>query len=532
MRIAAASLLAALAGCSSGIGLDVDVEPGCAVGFAQLEIAVTIQPSGDAKTVDVDAASFFAGSHRIAIVVPDGATQVFVQVRSVGPALWSGSATIPVSGSGQLSQTVTLMGPCPSDQAVPHDLAGADTLPPPDQSEPVDLALADLAGLADLSYIDLSLVPPGDMAQASDLAMSVDMAVPDLATPSDVGVMQPGLFHPQAVIVAGTDVQGITTDDYDNDGRADLAVLDVPGSKVKLLRGNGDGTFAAAGSLFTGNGPSWILSLTFPLGIGPSLVVSNAADSTFDVWVGQGNFMFPAPKTFPIGTGPSGLAVGNFNGGGVLDFAASNLASGISVSLGNGTTSYQVPVAYGGPGALQSIVAGDWNRDGKIDLAAGGSPATNNVSVYIGNGDGSFKAAVNYPAGTTPWNLCAADVDADNIIDLIVPNQGDGTVSVLQGLANGTFTAPASFSIGMAPYDCLAADLSGDGRVDLAVTLNGEGMVAVMEGAKLGGFMAPTKYAVGKTPERLVMAQLNGDGQPDLAVTNGADGTVSILLHQ
>src|SRR5260370_19627352 len=51
-----------------------------------------------------------------------------------------------------------------------------------------------------------------------------------------------------------------------------------------------------------------------------------------------------------------------------------------------------------------SVAVGDFNGDGKPDLAAANS-SSNNVSVLLGNGDGTFQAAVHYAVGSGPRSV-------------------------------------------------------------------------------------------------------------------------------
>src|SRR5690348_11293267 len=84
-----------------------------------------------------------------------------------------------------------------------------------------------------------------------------------------------------------------------------------------------------------------------------------------------------------------------------------------------------------------SVATGDFNGDGKIDVAVANS-AGNNVSVLLGNGDGTFQTAVNYNVGATPFGVVTGDFNSDGDLDLAVVNDGASNVSILLGNGNGT----------------------------------------------------------------------------------------------
>ncbi len=106
------------------------------------------------------------------------------------------------------------------------------------------------------------------------------------------------------------------------------------------------------------------------------------------------------------------------------------------------------PIPVGG-WAL-SIVSGDFNGDGRTDLAvANGSSDT--ISVLLGNGDGTFLPQVTYTTGGQPWSIVAGDFSGDGRIDLAVANAYDNTVSVLLGNGDGTFQPQVTYAVGL-PY--------------------------------------------------------------------------------
>ena len=135
------------------------------------------------------------------------------------------------------------------------------------------------------------------------------------------------------------------------------------------------------------------------------------------------------------GSNPTSAAVGDFNGDGKLDLAVANAGSkNVSVLLGNGDGTFKAPVNFGAPGP-QSVAVGDFNGDGKLDLAVanyGGYGNVASVSVLFGNGNGTFQPAVEYiSAGSNPSSLAVADFNGDGRFDMTVADPSSSTVAVL-----------------------------------------------------------------------------------------------------
>src|SRR3954462_8094774 len=100
----------------------------------------------------------------------------------------------------------------------------------------------------------------------------------------------------------------------------------------------------------------------------------------------------------------------------------------------------------------QAVATADFNNDGKLDLATSSyddATGDGSVSVLLGNGNGSFQPARTFATGPYTWSLTAGNFNADGKIDLATANQdlftdtGENDVSILLGNGDGTF-APAS----------------------------------------------------------------------------------------
>jgi hypothetical protein len=240
--------------------------------------------------------------------------------------------------------------------------------------------------------------------------------------------------------------------------------------------------------------------------------------------------------------GPSGIAVGDFNGDGKLDLAVVNFGDwNIYVLLGNGDGTFQaarsVYVASGG-GFPWYVVAADFNGDGRLDLAVS-NYQDNSLSVLLGNGDGTFQAPQTTPVGTNPAKVAVGDFNGDGKPDLAVSSVANGTVSVLLGKGDGTFLPPLVTPAGANPWYFAVGDFNGDGKLDLAVADYGcpldcnsspSNTVTVLLGNGDGTFLPGTNLTVGNGPAGVAVGDFNGDGRLDLAVTNLNDNTLSVLL--
>jgi hypothetical protein len=268
----------------------------------------------------------------------------------------------------------------------------------------------------------------------------------------------------------------IVAADFNNSGHLGLAVAEFNNQAAAILLGNGNGTFVFS---------SAEIANAFSMPISGLEPADFNADGNLDLAItGQISGLSSVTSGFP-----EGLAVGDFNGDGKLDAIVASGGSsvypgaGVTVSLGNGdgtfTQASGSPISVGQ--YLSAIATGDFNGDGKLDIAATDSTG-NAVIILLGNGDGTFGAPTTVPAGSGPTAIVAGDFNNDGKLDLAVANYGDGTVTLLLGNGDGTF-APASgspYSVGAFPFQIAAADFNGDGKLDLATANLSAGTVSIL----------------------------------------------------
>jgi hypothetical protein len=333
----------------------------------------------------------------------------------------------------------------------------------------------------------------------------------------------------------------VATGDFNADGFPDLAVVNNSDNTVTVLLGDGKGGFAPAthSPFAVGNSPVAVVVGDFNGDGSQDLAVSNFADNTVTILLGNGSANFTPAANSPVatGSGPAFLAVGDFNSDGIQDLAVPNFHDGtVTVLVGNGAgrfTAAGTPLTVGtSPG---TVVVGDFNRDGFQDLAVANS-GSSTVTVLMGNGAAVFTAATGSPftTGAGAFSLVVGDFNGDGFLDIATANNNGNNVTVLLGKGNGNFNevTGSPFAVGAAPISISAADFNGDGITDLAVANATDATVTILLGTVSGTFTASPGgvYSVGTGVTYVLAADLNGDGIQDLATSNGTANSVTVLL--
>lgn len=251
--------------------------------------------------------------------------------------------------------------------------------------------------------------------------------------------------------------------------------------------------------------------------------------------------IFTPAQGFPLSLGsrPNDIALGDWNNDGKLDIATCTDANTVIILLGNGRNGFAPAPNSPINVAAHIIAAGDVNNDKNIDLALTHHDSFG-VLVLLGTGDGKFAAAPGSPfiahQGTKAHNhgLALNDFNSDGNLDITTSNQDDNSVSVLLGDGRGSFApAPGSpFAVGRAPYPHAVGDVNKDGNLDIVTPNVGSNNVSVLLGNGKGSFTAAASspYAVENRPYYVVVGDVSGDGKPDLITTHDDINLMTTLL--
>jgi len=349
-------------------------------------------------------------------------------------------------------------------------------------------------------------------------------------------------------IAVGTEPWWTTTADFNGDGRPDLAVANdssaSPTGTVSILLRQPLGGFAAEAPITVGQRPDSMAAADFDGDGRRDLAVANYVSSTVSVLLRRtDNTGFEEEGPPPaVGTSPHAVAAGDVNADGRTDLVTASHASGtVTVLLRRADNSGFVeetgsPVAVG-TNPTQVALA-DFDADGRLDLAVA-NRGSDNVTVLLrtATNDG-FTAEAGTPpaAGDAPVGLVTGDFNGDGRPDLAAAGEISDDVTVLLRQAGGGFAAaPGSPHLaGDGAYGVVTGDFNADGVPDLAATAFTGNRVTLLHGSGAGGFAqaAFSPLPTAKGPLVLAAADFDANGRTDLAIPNHDAHTVTVRLGQ
>ena len=380
--------------------------------------------------------------------------------------------------------------------------------------------------LRDMAFADFNGDGKLDLAASAGFSVSVMQGDGTGSFGGEVRYQPAGVVNTAAIGVA----------DFNGDGKADLATARSNTGKVALLLNDGNGLFSTVREFATSVLPTNLLASDFN-GDGKVDVVTagshGASENHISVLFGDGAGNLATPINTPSDS-TFFLSSGDFNGDDKPDVVRSTGVGTFGILLSDGTGHFAAPREFnlGGIAFPPDAVVGDFNEDGKLDLA------TQDVTLAFGDGVGGLLAPRSLRAGNDPSSAAAGDFNEDGRPDLVVTNHSSSDVSLLIQDETGGYEPATSVPVDPLPSFIAVTDFNGDGHLDF-VTANNRvnlgdnkilGTVSIRLGDGTGNFAPLRNFPSGHAPNSLVVVDVNQDGKLDLVVANVGTVLVSEVI--
>jgi TolB protein len=320
--------------------------------------------------------------------------------------------------------------------------------------------------------------------------------------------------------------------DVITDGKPDLLILSPLMSELRIMKGTGNGSFQAIGSLYAELGV--VSARTGLVTLDRAMDIVARGDTAFYIWRGRADGPGLA-TTFSLPTQLRDIAVGDFNGNGRDDIVAMTEAANdpfrLSMYAVNGS---DVVTRVGETPTTRTdgrwMCAADVDGDAYKDLVVLAGASNLSAHVALGRGDLTFEtmglAGSSLSTDVLAMPTCA-DFDGDGRDDIALVSLGQSSgISVHLGQVSG-FGQPGRVAV--APSSMAVADVDRDGDLDLIIGSSTTAELFVARNRGDGRFSSPTPVTIPDIPTRVVAADFNGDNWPDVAAID-ASGALVVLL--
>lgn len=184
-------------------------------------------------------------------------------------------------------------------------------------------------------------------------------------------------------------------------------------------------------------------------------------------------------------------------------------------------------------GGAANVIAGDWNGDGRTDLAAVGF-RTNSVTIWQQSAGGQFDVWSQWTSGGTPVSIDAFDVNQDGLSDFAVGLADSNRVEVWTSGLDGRYALATSLSGIAGPYHLAWTQLVGSSAPDLVIAQHSSDQLLILADFAIRGgtLQASSRISIpagGTGATHFDLRDLNGDQRLDLLVSDSTSPWLSVI---
>ena len=340
-------------------------------------------------------------------------------------------------------------------------------------------------------------------------------------------------FDSRVDFPVGNNSINTNTNDFDGDGKIDIANIGWPNAFQAILKNSSVGgiisfTSAFSASIFnsrevcsgdlTGDGQ-------------PDLVYCNSGNDSITIFTNTslaGNVSFINNGRFQSGDGPTALAIRDIDIDGKPDIVIGNTNAGGSISIlrntsSNNTVSFEPKIDISCP--VSYLTVDDMDGDGKADLIASGDYT---LSLYRNiSTTGNIMFAVPVTFNIEKARLSTGDLDGDGKPEIVMSVTSTSVLSLFRNNSspgNISMTQQANLVTSGFPDGVQIGDLDGDGNADLATTGTNSGFVSLFRNTSISGSLSfgPRIDYPMPTIRSINLADLDNDGKTDLLVSGSS----------
>ncbi|MEM8773051.1 MAG: VCBS repeat-containing protein [Pseudomonadota bacterium] len=313
----------------------------------------------------------------------------------------------------------------------------------------------------------------------------------------------------------------LLAEDFNNDGRADLAVAESDANAVAIFLGDGDGGFSAPRRFDAGPMPTWLTVLDANKDGALDLAVANHEAGGLTVLHGDGEGGFtPAPGSpFPVAASPHAHMIEAADMDGdrrtdlVIDSRDEHGAYVLRGLADGGFDAPGTPINLGAP--YLGFVLGDIDSDGKTDIVL---PDRGAVTVSLNRTKDvfDFEKTAHLPMPGV-FSLDLIDLDADGQLDIIAASE-NGDALIFGGDGAGNFAKRQNIPIAAGAKSIAVGDSNGDGIGDALIASWSGDMALVIGGANVTVKRLPQNGI--EAPWGIALADFDSDGRDEIAVAD------------